>query len=508
MPPRRKKVTQQTLTGEGGVALIAGRVNQMGYLWHDRRVDHGIDGEIELVAPDSSALNLVVMVQSKATTRPFAYETGDSFQWTADSADLDYWLSGNAPVIVVLSRPPEDAAWWFDVRAEFVDPRQASGAHCDHRQAQAILRRLGRRRDHAHRRARGSGIYLASPPKQEILTTNLLPIENWPTTLSVAPAAIRDYADGWRRIAEAPGRAPGWIWHGGMIVSFGDLSASPLNVLCDGPGEQQDTAEWAGSADSDMTRQFSDLLRRTLVSDRSEDVRWHQARHHLHFRATRDLGPRVVGRRKGRRGRTVFGPHFAKADPDTVSYYHHAALSPRFRRVGEAWYCQLGVDYCFTRDGTSESSFADTLTAGIKRLDRHPAVRGWTTMWETYLAGHPPADALLTFGSLLTFPVDQGIDEAWWGPAPAASADEDAPPTATDADIDAGLRQAGVDQDDLRHLVEDEAPARTRPSVRARRRAPARASRPARLRATGAAADAHRDPGRARAGIRRRQPPR
>jgi hypothetical protein len=122
VPPRRKKVTPQTLTGEGGVALIARRVNQMGYLWHDRRVDHGIDGEIELVAPDSSVLNLVVMVQSKATARPFAYETGDSFQWTADPADLDYWLSGNAPVIVVLSRPPEDAAWWFDVRAEFADP--------------------------------------------------------------------------------------------------------------------------------------------------------------------------------------------------------------------------------------------------------------------------------------------------------------------------------------------------------------------------------------------------
>jgi hypothetical protein len=35
VPPRRKKVTPQTLIGEGGVALIARRVNQMGYLWHD-----------------------------------------------------------------------------------------------------------------------------------------------------------------------------------------------------------------------------------------------------------------------------------------------------------------------------------------------------------------------------------------------------------------------------------------------------------------------------------------
>ena len=51
MPPRRKKVTPQTLAGEGGVAIIARRVNEMGYLWHDRRVDHGIDGEIELVSP-------------------------------------------------------------------------------------------------------------------------------------------------------------------------------------------------------------------------------------------------------------------------------------------------------------------------------------------------------------------------------------------------------------------------------------------------------------------------
>jgi hypothetical protein len=35
VPPRRKKVTPQTLIGEGGVALNARRVNQIGYLWHD-----------------------------------------------------------------------------------------------------------------------------------------------------------------------------------------------------------------------------------------------------------------------------------------------------------------------------------------------------------------------------------------------------------------------------------------------------------------------------------------
>jgi hypothetical protein len=125
VPPRRRKnVTAQTLIGEGGVALIARRVNEMGYLYHDRRVDHGIDGEIELVSPNGDALNLVIMVQSKASNRPHTFETAESFQWTADPADLDYWLGGNAPVIVVLSRPADDLAWWFDVRAEFSDPRR------------------------------------------------------------------------------------------------------------------------------------------------------------------------------------------------------------------------------------------------------------------------------------------------------------------------------------------------------------------------------------------------
>jgi Domain of unknown function (DUF4365) len=162
----------------------------MGYLWHDRRVDHGIDGEIELVGPDGTALNLVVMVQSKATTRDLAYETEDSFQWAADAADLDYWLSGNAPVIVVLSRPADDQAWWFDVRAEFPDARRRAERTVTidkHKQrfdaaAAAAIMRIGV--------PRASGIYLASPPKQEVLTTNLLPVEEWPATVSVAPAGI------------------------------------------------------------------------------------------------------------------------------------------------------------------------------------------------------------------------------------------------------------------------------------------------------------------------------
>jgi hypothetical protein len=114
----------------------------------------------------------------------------------------------------------------------------------------------------------------------------------------------------------------------------------------------------------------------------------------------------------------VFSPHYAKSDPERVSYYHYAALRTRFRRIGGTWYCQLEPDYCFTTDGYTESRFADSLLAGIKRLDRHPAVMGWTRMWANHL--NRPLDLFspsrpVLFGALETVTVGRGIDDRWLG---------------------------------------------------------------------------------------------
>lgn len=120
--PLGKKVIRQTLIGEAGIALIHTRVTEMGFLFHPRRVDHGIDGHIDLVDPVSGeVLNLVLLVQSKASTLPFTAETDTSFRYTCDARDLNSWLRGNAPVILVLSHPEQHQAWWVDIREEFAE---------------------------------------------------------------------------------------------------------------------------------------------------------------------------------------------------------------------------------------------------------------------------------------------------------------------------------------------------------------------------------------------------
>ena len=63
------------------------------------------------------------------------------------------------------------------------------------------------------------------------------------------------------------------------------------------------------------------------------------------------------------------------------------AHGPFLLRKNEPYPIPLGRS--LTRDGKNESTFADTLTAGIKRLDRHPAVRNWTLMWEICFATRP-----------------------------------------------------------------------------------------------------------------------
>jgi hypothetical protein len=82
-----KTFTKQAESGEAGIALIHRRVSDMGFIWQDRRVDHGIDGEIELVDRDRRPLNRALWVQSKARQR-FPGEDESGFHYVCDPADV------------------------------------------------------------------------------------------------------------------------------------------------------------------------------------------------------------------------------------------------------------------------------------------------------------------------------------------------------------------------------------------------------------------------------------
>ena len=430
--PERKTVTRQTLIGEGGISLIGQMVNDMGHLWHPRRVDHGIDGHIDLVDPVTKVvLNTQLLVQSKASDLPFTSENNQGFHYLCDQRDLDLWLGGNAPVILVLSHPKTRDAWWVDIGAAFPDARSRAARRIDidkerdrfDASAGEALMHLGK--------PRSSGLYLPPTPRSETLTTNLLKIDSLPASIFVGQAATGSYHEAGdllrgngRRVTDA------WILSDGLLISFANLRDAQWRSLRAGDVEEMDTAEWADSSDTDMVNRISALISRTVQGTYIQ-LRWHKEEHHVHFKATSDLSPLKIGKGGGKRGRTVFNPH--RRDDAAIDYCAHAAAELRPRRLAGAWYIEITPDWCFTKDGWAPTPRADALRSGIKRLERHPSVSGWLTMWAGFLGGQRDlfsTERLIELGELLTVDVQHGINDALWGPAPESDVEDDEAPVA------------------------------------------------------------------------------
>ena len=90
-------------------------VLEMGCSWHSTEslLEAGIDGLIELRDRETHVmLNHWIGVQCKATAGRFDHEDDSSFLFRCDRRDLRYWLDGNIPVILVVSRPRNREAWW------------------------------------------------------------------------------------------------------------------------------------------------------------------------------------------------------------------------------------------------------------------------------------------------------------------------------------------------------------------------------------------------------------
>jgi hypothetical protein len=434
--PKQYTVNEQT--ERLGIALCDRIVTEMGHIWHEKKVDHGIDGEIELVDPASrGALNRVLWVQSKAqkADNKFLRENDRSFAYRCRAVDIEYWLSGTAPVLLVCSHPDTGDAWFKDVRAAFADPARRRERMVDFdKQADrfdasiaAKLLGLGVPAE--------TGIYLRPPPRAETLTTNLLHVEHLAEAAYFAPTKARGRGDAMARLVRG-GHTPASdiVLKDGLVYSFRRLDEPPLDALADGPPDRLAVDELATSKSEDDQRLLVWLMNGTLRELTHRDLRFHPERHYLYFRATSDLRERKVKAGPHARGRVVFRRYAPPDGATWTAYYRHLALDARFISLDVDWYLALNPTYHFTSDGREDCSFAGLLTKGIKQQEGHEAVRSTVKFWAHYLTASPslfsgPPDSRLRFGRLATVDVAEGIDDAAWKPrrgdaAPDCEADD------------------------------------------------------------------------------------
>lgn len=426
-PTKGKYVHANSLIGQQGVNLIALIVAEMGYIWTPTtgHSDAGIDGYIEIRRTDTGeATNFILQVQSKATAREWENETDESFDFRCDERDLAYWLQGNAPVILIVSRPKTNEAYWISIKEYFSD--------LEKRKARKI--RFNKKPDAFNIAAasaltgkampRDAGVYLAPPPKSETIFSNLLPVGRYAPVLYFAETKHRKPAEIWNIFKELDVRPGGeWILKDGKIFSFHNLSQEPWEKVCDtGTVKKLNTDDWALSNSQDKKSDFVRLLGLALKTLLGWKAVWYQKPKNgfgfYYFAPTKDLSPRVVRWKRTKESeRTVFQAYPSKKDPLRIAYYRHSAFESKFRRFGGNWFLEITPTYHFTSDGKMPSKFRESYLAGIKRIEKNVAVTGSVLFWAHLLTARDlfsKTSPFITFSDLLEFPVEFGIhDEDW-----------------------------------------------------------------------------------------------
>ena len=173
-PAATKKISESDIIGELGINLIQKLCLEMGFLWHPTGLEAGIDGYIEIRLETGEVTNCIIQVQSKATDRPFEAETHRALNSAARRKDLDYWLAGNAPVILS-AVPPKNKRSILGIAERLLQDiarRKTAKIVFDKTRdrfdltAKPALQRLAN--------PSRSGLYLGTHPKQEVVYSNLL----------------------------------------------------------------------------------------------------------------------------------------------------------------------------------------------------------------------------------------------------------------------------------------------------------------------------------------------
>jgi Domain of unknown function (DUF4365) len=321
-----KKIDASAHTGDSGIALIHQLVNKMGLVWHERKIDAGIDGQIELRNPVTGEVgNRSILVQSKASDRAFPGENARSFHFLCKQADIDYWMGSDRPVLLVCSHPRTDEAWWMHVQGWFRDPaRRRTGRIEFDKQAQrfdaaAAPRLLGLADPH------GQAHVPVAEPREETLTSNLLRIAI-PEVFYGATTPHRDIREVFALQRSAGGQVRGdFLLRGGRLYTWLPPESTALAGAVCGPTDPVPSAEWADSPDPARGRALVQLLNFAMRQDLSDRCDWHPGRKVLYFRATPDMTPLSV-RSMSERTVLVFNPKYKKDEPDKLSYAKHAAL--------------------------------------------------------------------------------------------------------------------------------------------------------------------------------------
>lgn len=437
MPKYLKKTA---IKGQYGVNVVERIVLSMGHKWvaGDASLDTGIDGEIEIRDPETEeAKNIVLRVQVK-TRGDLEQDRPEGFCYTCKQDDLDYWMQGNAPVLLIVVKIPENKAWWVSIKDYFSDHERLQGRKVVFDKQKDVFDHTAASRLREMASRESTGIYFAPQSGDEELVSNLLHVSRMPPQLFMAETEHRDprdFRDALRELVEYPPRE--WFLKDGRVYSVHNLRDDPWASACDiGTVESIETTEWSDGDSHKIRGNFVRLLNQCLRTRAGQiGLQWSKDEGCYYFRPTRDLRTRQIGYKSLAKStqRDVFKMYPKKSAPEETAYYRHCGFQPVFKRFGGQWYLEITPRYVFTSDGHELHPYREEYQAKIKTIEGSKAVLGLIVMFADLLSNdegnlYKTPYPYLGFDTLEEVKLDVVIDDSAWSAtdeiAPESSREE------------------------------------------------------------------------------------
>lgn len=425
-----KTITDGQMRGEEGVNLVQKRVMEMRFTWHpsNQPVEAGLDGFVELRDSNTGEVkNSWIGIQSKAT-EDLGLVNGCP-TYSCKQKDLDYWLGGTMPIVLVLSKPSEDVAYWVSVKDYFrkQDPKKNRTIHFDPKDD--LLTASSADDWKALSQKYGSGTYFSPLSKTEILLSNLIEVEIKANDVFAAEPVCSDPKK-FLEMLKGVHAFPPFEWAfgpDGLVYSFHDLSQLPWSeVVKWGTVKKSKAKDFSQSDDHDARSTFIHLLNGCFKSIlKGLRIRYSKGCECYWFAAeTSKIERRLTYRSHTRTTkRDVVKKYMDKADSEKALSYRHNAFEKRFVRLGEYWFLQIEPTYIFTSDGNERHRYHESLLDGIQQIEGDAAVSGTIAMLRDILRDRETMferpNEFIRIGEIVKVECSVGIDDDAWRRAKA-----------------------------------------------------------------------------------------
>ena len=422
-----KKITDNQILGELGETAVKKIVLEMGMIYEHRgRLEAGIDGLIELRDPSNQApLGKLLGVQVKSTaTGQYLRETPDHFDYLLRREDLIYWRQSNIPVIIVLWRQSDNAAYWKDVtdaipgterRLRFSKTTDVFNERCADRLGALTIDR------------HTPGVFVPPLNLGETAILNMLRIR-MPKEMFLATSPFGSGRDAMPELMKQDNIRHAWMIRKRRFLSFFDPRKYGTSAIVDHDQvEAIDTDLFVLNDDLDDRNDTIDLLRRTVEAQLFDRLYYVRKDRLFYFRAMQKNKPLKYSYPASVKNASaqVVSVYRNKKNPEGKGYVRHHAAKFRFERLHDDWFIVIDPTFYFTRDGFQPHRYAETLLSGKKRLERNAAVRGQVIMWQHLLTSSgeeqddlwttsEPDEPRLSFERLPVLELSRAVPESSW----------------------------------------------------------------------------------------------